>query len=131
MPQPQDRQAVFNYLLWNPVYETEKPFQIFSDIPPESPDQRKDNLIFSPGPPETVHDVRNRGDHFTLDENGFEYIRHKTQVSDVDMYIKERVQNAYLPECARLLKSVLSGADEVHVFDWRVCPSCQHYGGSV
>ncbi|KAF2684665.1 hypothetical protein K458DRAFT_388366 [Lentithecium fluviatile CBS 122367] len=119
MSKSQDCFAVFNYLEWDPLYETEKPFQIFSDIPAGSADQRKDNLNFKPGPSEKVHDVRGDENHFTLDKNGFEYIRHKTKVLDGDIYSKEHVQDIYLPECAQVLKTVLDGADEVHVFDWR------------
>jgi hypothetical protein len=85
-----------------------------------SPDKRKDNLTYKPGPLEKVHDVRGAGNHFTLDQHGFEYIRHSTRVSDVNIYSKEHVENIYLPECEQLLKNVLDGADEVHVFDWRV-----------
>jgi len=51
---------------------------------------------------------------FSLDENGFVLVEHKTAVKD--FFDKNELEAVYYPEVAALLKS-LSGAKRVHVFD--------------
>jgi hypothetical protein len=51
---------------------------------------------------------------FSLDENGFVLVEHKTAVKD--FFEKSELETVYYPEVASLLKS-LSGAKRVHVFD--------------
>ena len=51
---------------------------------------------------------------FSLDENGFTFVGHKTAVKDfLDL---EELKRAYYPEVSLLIKTV-SGAKRVHVFD--------------
>jgi hypothetical protein len=54
-----------------------------------------------------------RGD-FSLDENGFVLVEHRTAVKD--FFDKSELETVYYPEVAALLKS-LSGAKRAHVFD--------------
>jgi hypothetical protein len=50
---------------------------------------------------------------FSLDENGFTFVEHRTAVRD---FLSENLQQVYYPEVARLIAAV-SGAKRVHVFD--------------
>ncbi len=61
--------------------------------------------------PMEVRDGR-RG-KFSLDENGFVFVEHKTAVRD---FFSESLEKAYYPEVAALIQG-LTGAKRVHVFD--------------
>ena len=54
-----------------------------------------------------------RGGKFSLDENGFVFVEHKTAVRD---FLSGNLEKAYYPEVAALIHS-LAGAKRVHVFD--------------
>jgi hypothetical protein len=55
-----------------------------------------------------------RSGKFSLDENGFTFVEHKTAVKDfLDL---EELKRVYYPEVSLLMKTV-SGAKRVHVFD--------------
>src|SRR5260370_21129041 len=85
----------FQYLVWNPIYRTEKPFQIFSDIPPDWPDQRKDNLHFEfASSVETINDVRGQEHIYTLDQHGFPYIKHESCLSDSDLLEADKLSQS-------------------------------------
>ena len=45
-PHPQSLTITLKFLLWQPLYATEKPFQIFINIPPNATDARDTNLVF-------------------------------------------------------------------------------------
>jgi len=51
---------------------------------------------------------------FSLDENGFTFVEHRTAVKD--FLDAEELKRVYYPEVSRLIKTV-SGAKRVHVFD--------------
>jgi hypothetical protein len=55
-----------------------------------------------------------RGRTFSLEENGFVFVEHKTAVRD--FFDKAELERVYYPEVAALTRS-LSGARRVHVFD--------------
>src|SRR5918995_1335920 len=55
-----------------------------------------------------------RGKTFSLDENGFVFVEHKTAVTD--FFDKQQLETVYYPEVSLLVKN-LSGAERVHVFD--------------
>lgn len=61
-----------------------------------------------------IADVRRVLADFTLDEEGFGLVQHKSAVRD--FYDDEEVERVYYPEAEQLLKE-LTGADRVHVFD--------------
>ena len=54
-----------------------------------------------------------RQGEFSLDENGFTFVEHRTAVRD---FLSENLQQVYYPEVARLIATV-AGAERVHVFD--------------
>ena len=119
--EPTTLKAAFDYLQWTPLYEIEKPFQVFIDIPKHCPDQREDNLAFSTGPEELVFDVCGKEKDFTLDKNGFTYIKHSSIISEPSQFFDPKtIREIYLPECIRVLERELSRVGRVHIYSWRV-----------
>ena len=114
---PQELDITLKFLQWQKLYEVEKPFQIFINIPKDAEDPRDTNLVF-----ETVdlkaQDVRTLPVQFALDTNGFIYRQHVTKVTDFTN--RAVVEQDYLPEIDTLLRKELDGVDRVFFFDWRV-----------
>ena len=106
-----------SFLQWQDLYEVEKPFQVFINIPEDAEDQRDTNLVFEhvrlP-----VHDVRGCVTDFSLDTNGFIYRQHVTKATNVST--RQAVEQHYLPEVEQLLKREVEGADRIVFFDFRV-----------
>jgi len=61
-----------------------------------------------------IHDGRSHIDKFSLDQNGFELVEHKTAVAD--FFDPSQIERVYYPEIERLV-SRRSGAARVVVFD--------------
>jgi len=124
-----DRPALeisLKFLSWQSLYETEKPFHIFLNIPVDAPDQRNTNLVF--------HDVHVPVRDFrslpanqepTLDQNGFIYRRCSTSLNDFAN--RSQVEDVYLPEVELLLKREIKDIDRVFFFDWRVSQLLEPY----
>lgn len=111
-------QASLSFLHWQDLYEREKPFQIFIDIPEDAEDQRDSNLVFKQERL-TIFDIRELATNFSLDDTGFIYRRH--EMRHVDFSSRKAVDQSYLPEVEQLLRKELEGVDRVFIFDWRVC----------
>ncbi len=62
----------------------------------------------------TVANGRLLADRFSLDENGFVFVEHKTQVTD--FFNAEQLKTVYYPEVEELIKK-FSGASRVAIFD--------------
>ena len=62
----------------------------------------------------TIHDGRPLLDRFSLEREGFVFIRHETKVSD--FYNEDELRSIYYPEVEKLVKE-LSGASRVLIFD--------------
>lgn len=114
----QDIITNLNFLQWQELYEEEKPFQIFIDIPEEAEDQRSTNLVFEKVRLK-IHDVRSHWQNYSLDTNGFMYRQHTTKVTDFSN--RQTIAEKYLPEMEALLQQEVEGADYIFTFDWRVC----------
>lgn len=112
-----DFQVKLSFLQWQKLYEWEKPFQIFINIPEDAEDQRDTNLVFEQVPV-AVHDIRGLSEDFSLDANAFMYRQHATKITDFTS--RETIEQEYLPEIEQLLKHVVEGADRIFFFDWRV-----------
>jgi hypothetical protein len=61
-----------------------------------------------------IQNGRTAGRKFSLDENGFVFVEHKTAVTD--FFDKHELETVYYPEVALLIKKI-AGAQRVHVFD--------------
>lgn len=114
---PKDVTATLKFLKWQSLYELEKPFQIFINIPPEASDQRTTNLVYE-DVTLPIKDVRGLKSQPNLDENGFMYCQHRTEFKDFNS--REAVDKFYLPEIEQLLRKETEGVDRVFFFDWRV-----------
>ena len=112
-----DTQVSLSFLHWQELYEREKPFQIFTNIPEDAEDQRDSNLVFKR---ETVliRDIRGLSEMFSLDTNGFIYRRHT--LKNIDSYDRKSIEQNYLPKIEKLLRQAVEGIDQVFFFDWRV-----------
>lgn len=106
-----------NFLQWQRLYEEEKPFQIFINIPKDAEDQRNTNLVFRKVTLK-VQDVRGHLENLSLDANGFMYRQHTTKMTS--FRDRKIVGENYLPEIEALLKREVDGADHIFFFDWRV-----------
>ena len=109
--------AEAKFLKWIPLYEEEKPFNIFIDIPHDAVDKRANNLVFEQHPID-FQDIRGQETAFSLDDNGFTFVRHTTEFHNFED--RCAVEQTYLPEVEQLIRENVEGADKIHVFDWRV-----------
>jgi hypothetical protein len=109
--------ATLKFFHWQGLYETEKPFQIFMDIPDDAQDKRTSNVEFE-DVEIAIHDVRGKEKDFNLDVNGFRFLRHSSILDKFQS--KAFVEDVYLPEVEALLRKEVEGADKVFFFDWRV-----------
>ncbi|EGZ76777.1 hypothetical protein NEUTE2DRAFT_77566 [Neurospora tetrasperma FGSC 2509] len=64
----------------------------------------------------TGDDVENS---FTLDQNGFQYLKHVSELAREEFADEEKIQREYFAECEGFLKEV-TGASRVFAFDHRV-----------
>ncbi|KAF2277353.1 uncharacterized protein EI97DRAFT_493302 [Westerdykella ornata] len=76
--------------------------------------------------PVTVRDVRGREHEFTLDGNGFQFHKHKSE--EKDFVDDEKIKARYYPEIEQLLKEV-TGATKVFIFDHTIRRQAPSAGG--
>ena len=116
---PLEEKATLQYLKWQKLYETEKPYQLFSTVTKqELPVRGATNLEWTEGEVETIHDVRGRISQFTLDKNGFAF---RTSPTDFRHFEStERIEQIYPPEVEDILRREVDGVDQIHFFDWRI-----------
>ncbi|KAK0732044.1 hypothetical protein B0H67DRAFT_566500 [Lasiosphaeris hirsuta] len=114
-PAPIDEQASIVYLEWQELYESEKPFQVFADVP-QGFHGRLTNLVFAPAPPLEIRDLRGREDAYTLDANGFRLVRNRMPAFDLST--KESMESNVVPYLEDLVTKHVDGADFVRCFDW-------------
>ncbi len=108
--------AHVRFLQWSSLYEKERPFQIFTDLVPESKDQRKTNLVWDERQIE-VRDFRAHADQFQLDTHGFATCRLPGFRGLLD---RDTITEQYLPAVQDMLQSQLQDVGTVFVYDWRV-----------
>ena len=108
------------YLQRLELYQHEKPFEIFMDIPDDAPDQRAKNTQFEPRN-QTIRDIRGLTDQFSLDEHGFAIRPLAVDLEPQDITTRLDVEQNYLPEVERFIRKEVDGVDQVFFFDWRVC----------
>ncbi|KAF2430240.1 hypothetical protein EJ08DRAFT_697532 [Tothia fuscella] len=67
-------------------------------------------VVLSPGPSETIHDVRGREKDFTLEKNGFCFLRKESNVGGFES--RERIWREYVEgECRELVMEAMGGKD--------------------
>ncbi|TBU23189.1 hypothetical protein BD311DRAFT_868949 [Dichomitus squalens] len=104
---PHDVPTSLNY--YTPI-GTEEPYQ-YVQAPPEG--KAPHNLGSEPHEV-TVRDARGREDEFSLDKNGFQFVKYPSVEKEFDD--EERIKAVYYPEVEKLLKEV-AGAKRVFIFD--------------
>lgn len=110
-----------HYLSNDSLYKTQKPLQI---VPGFLDKEQRSNVRLSPGPDEVIHDIRGRESEFSLDRNGFAYVRHPSAFSA--WHSQQEIGEKYLEEVEALLRRSVEGVDEVVFFDARVSVTLQH-----
>ena len=109
---PRNVDASFKFIKWQELYQTEKPFQIFANIPDDAEDQRLTNVDWEDKPVRVV-DIRGCESEYNLDANGFEVVSHESRTHDFTN--REVIEKEYLPEVEDLLKEQLDGVDRVRL----------------
>ncbi|CCM00962.1 uncharacterized protein FIBRA_03010 [Fibroporia radiculosa] len=104
---PHDVPTTLNY--YSPIGE-EAPYQYVIEPPEGVP---RDN-IGTDTHPVTVHDARGREAEFTIDNGGFQFVKHVSAEKDFDD--EERIKAEYYKEVEELLKKEV-GAKRVFIFD--------------
>jgi hypothetical protein len=113
-----DVQATLHYLSSSPNYTKSKPpIQVVTRS--TSLRDARTTVVLSPGSVETIHDVRGRESEFTLEKNGFAFLKHRSGVRDWDC--RDRIWKEYVEgECrdvvARAFGGREGGVDEVIAF---------------
>lgn len=110
------KQASVQFLKGIPLYEEEKPFQIFGDLLPDATDQRKTNLVWEEKQI-PIHNIRDDAQGFQLDSHGFTTRR---LPGFTDLLDRETITGKYIPAIKDMLKTELQDVGTVFVFDWRV-----------
>lgn len=100
--EPKHERRKLMYLQWDGKFEQEKPYQIVSENIPELDGLARSNIQMGEGPEELIEDIRGRECTFSLDQNGFQIIKH--QFPSIDYQSNDDVENVYKPEIERLLK---------------------------
>lgn len=107
------------YLQWQPLYETEKPYQVFAPLTDNS--IPRTNLVFEDGPFEKIYNARDRKNEFKLDIEGFCFDH--AVFEDGDVQDANVVESKYLGWVKNLLRRHCGENVDVHIFDWQVCSS--------
>jgi hypothetical protein len=120
MTEPQHAEtSSLQFIKWADLYRTEKPYQIFIDLPPSTPRTNVDfeakNVFF--------RDIRGNETSFELDTHGFMVLPVEEIQGLEEDPSREFIEKVYLPTVEKLVKRELDGADMVKIFDWRVCLS--------
>jgi len=111
--------ASLQYLMRLELYEEEKPFQLFVEIPKDAPDQRRNNLEFEEKT-HVIHDIRDNVSLYTLDDNGFMIRPFSTALSFDSFTDRLAIERTYLPEVEQLIRKEVVDVERVFFFDWRI-----------
>ena len=104
---PNDIHTTLNY--YAPI-GSEAPFQYVYGAPEGEPSH---NIGTNPQPA-VIHDTRGRESEYTLDKNGFQFVKHESK--EKDFTDNERIEKEYYKEVEELLKKE-AGAKRVFIFD--------------
>lgn len=99
-----------------PLYHTEKPYFVVIEEGEGKIPSTETNLELAPVHGIPLQDIRGRESEFTLECNGFKYLKHTTHASADD---EEDNWVAYSKEMARLIQEEC-GAGKVICYDYRV-----------
>lgn len=108
--------ASVKFLKWTPLYDEEKPFQIFLDRDLDAEGHRATNLNWEECDIE-VEDFRGQKDFDDIDSHGFttRSLNGFDLVNDIPA-----IERDYIPAVEALLRKALKDVGTVFIFDWRV-----------
>ncbi|KAF2809389.1 uncharacterized protein BDZ99DRAFT_509002 [Mytilinidion resinicola] len=112
------QQMKLKYFQWDEKYRTEKPFQLYADIPAGVPDSIRGNVKFTDGETETIEDVRGQEEKYSLDNHGFAFCGFETDFCGWEE--KTAVETEYYRQMEEILTTKVPGADLVHIFEHRL-----------
>ncbi|KAI0892893.1 hypothetical protein F4806DRAFT_505357 [Annulohypoxylon nitens] len=112
-----EMEANLAFLQWNDLYDVEKPFQIFINIPGYAEDKRSTNLSWEVKS-KVIRDIRGLEVPPTLNDYGFKFLHRPSRLSDFSS--KEKIASVYLPEVEEIIKAELRDVEKVCIFDWRM-----------
>ncbi|KAK6428638.1 hypothetical protein LTR95_015215 [Oleoguttula sp. CCFEE 5521] len=110
----EDIEVTLQYLAKDPLYDHIKPLQV---TPNFASTAHLSNVRLTSGPPETLHDVRERFTDLSLDSHGFQYVHAPTDFSAWTS--QSDLTTTYLPDMERVLRDNVSGCDEILFYDLR------------
>ena len=112
--------ARIEYLKRLPLYEREKPFRVYYEIPKSSPDQRRTNLEFEEKEV-PIQDLRESGslDFYSLDKHGFAIRNFETSLPAQSFADRSVVEKSFLPEVEKVIRSEIADITAIYFFDWR------------
>lgn len=111
--------ARIDYLKKLPLYQAEKPYQMFLPAAEGATDQRTHNLEFE-SKECTFTDIRSRAYDCTLDTDGFQFHEFPTHLNWTSLQDRSVVESVYFAEIEQVLKNIEGGYDKIFIFDWRV-----------
>jgi len=103
---PTDVQATLNYTL--PSHDGEPFWTLVLRPPPPEP---WTNLIKDPRDI-VIHDARGREEQFSLDHNGFQFLKYPSTVPD--LFDERSIKKLYYPEIVQMLRE-LTGAERISI----------------
>lgn len=110
--------TVLRYLADDPLYQTEKPFQVISDLS-GVPGARYTNHKYHEVEGVRVTDIRSLSWKPELDREGFQFVQLDDTLGQPNFATEAWVQETYYKWVAEFLKRVLQ-AKEVRVFEHQV-----------
>lgn len=116
--------ASFTFLSDLPLYQTEKPYTVYGQAPPQL---RPSNCEFTTVAGITVENIRGKEQEFSLSRDGFQYILAPSALSpEISDFLHQDALSekakAYLTETTSIAKKFLI-AEKAICFDWRVYSS--------
>ncbi|KAJ4149961.1 hypothetical protein LMH87_010733 [Akanthomyces muscarius] len=117
--QASDQVARLNYIRWQDVFKTEKPYEVLFSVPQG---RERQNFELEAGPEQRIQAARGRESQFNLDTHGFEFRR---QTMELELFTRERIESLYFASIRSILGEAVGDAAEVVIFDWRLRSSDQ------
>ncbi|EEP78484.1 predicted protein [Uncinocarpus reesii 1704] len=110
--------AQLNFLKPIDSYKTEKPYWLFIGKPETAPDVDLTNVVTETVTDIPVHDVRGHEEKYSLDEHGFQFIKHNQTFQAFED--EERIKTEFLPQVEKVIRENVPYVERVLVYDWRV-----------
>jgi hypothetical protein len=111
--------ATVEFLKRLPLYDREKPFRVYYEIPKSSADRRRTNLEFEKREV-SFQDIRCNVADYTLDDQGFAVRNFTSAIPEEDFSDRTLVEQKFLPQVEQLLRSEIPGITALYIFDWRL-----------